>query len=444
MVCLPPASPLPSPHPLLSRRPGNATAARPASAAAALRVEICGDARDLAALADDWQALWARDPAADLFGRPDWFGLWWRHFGAARGPRTLALCRGEAVDEVTALSPLRLHVLSVRDADGTLRAVLPLLRLHGVCDGHGARLLTSPLNSHAPRSALVAAGFDDGVADALADALCADRRWDRLLLGGLPQHDGRAERLAAALRQRGLHGALGAGWQQCGMTVAGDWAAQLASRSHNFRRQQRRNEAALRRHGEPSLQRLDGEAAAGAGFDAFVAIDRLSWKAERGEALALAAPPVQAFYADLVRHFAGQRQATVWLARVGTQPIAALIGLEDGRALYTLKTSFDQRLAEDGASPGQWLLEQVLAQAWQSGAPRIDFLSQHAMVRRWSAETMTFVYGDFHRAGSWRPAVAPVLPGLGSLRAWLARATRRDPPTDPTTPTTPCENGAPR
>src|SRR5262245_32243775 len=50
------------------------------------------DAPDaLEKLRSEWDALLARAPAAGLFDTWEWRAVWWRHYGAGRRPRVLAV-----------------------------------------------------------------------------------------------------------------------------------------------------------------------------------------------------------------------------------------------------------------------------------------------------------------------------------------------------------------
>ena len=71
----------------------------------ALTAELIGDAAELAAIADDWQALWQRVPTATPFQSPAWLLPWWRSFHPGE-LAVVALWRGR---RLVGLAPLYLE-----------------------------------------------------------------------------------------------------------------------------------------------------------------------------------------------------------------------------------------------------------------------------------------------------------------------------------------------
>jgi CelD/BcsL family acetyltransferase involved in cellulose biosynthesis len=65
------------------------------------RIERIDDPERLAALAEDWSALWERCPVATPFQAPEWLLPWWRHLGRGR-LRSFAAWEGE---RLVALAP---------------------------------------------------------------------------------------------------------------------------------------------------------------------------------------------------------------------------------------------------------------------------------------------------------------------------------------------------
>ncbi|HEY2829993.1 MAG TPA: GNAT family N-acetyltransferase, partial [Thermoanaerobaculia bacterium] len=65
-------------------------------------VEIVSTADGLERIADQWEALWRRDPNATPFQSPQWLLPWWKHFGSDTPHVIVSSSNGE----VNALAPL--------------------------------------------------------------------------------------------------------------------------------------------------------------------------------------------------------------------------------------------------------------------------------------------------------------------------------------------------
>ncbi len=369
-----------------------------------VRVQIVHDAAGLDALRADWDALWAADPGADVFGSWAWFRNWWQHFGHGESPAALAVNDGEEWLPVPG-GHWRLHVCVVRDPTAAAVALLPLVRIRGRYKRWQGQFLATPVNSHSPRAGLVATRFDAAVADALCGCLDRDPGWDLLLLDGLADTPGgRAERLVEGLSRRGLAIVEQASWRQSYMDCDGSWEAMLGRRNHKFRLHLGQNERSLAKLGALQVDRHAGEDAIGAGFDAFLAIDRTSWKAREGESIDRVAA-LRSYYHDILRRLAPHGGAEVWVLSVAGTPAAAFLCLADGRSLYTLKTSFSESFGRSSRlSPSQVLLARIIEQGWGLHPRGIDFVGKAPLVDRWATRENAFS----HRLLRRRPVSAAI------------------------------------
>lgn len=369
----------------------------------------------LAALAPAWQALWVADGQADAFAHPAWFMHWWRHFG--QGAQRAALVANTGAEWVPLPGQgwrLQLLVLEERTGAGqpaALRAVLPLVGLQASFRGTAGQLLATPVNSQALRSGLCAPDFNSEMADVMARHLLADGRWQLLLLDGLPLADGRLALLQAALAPAALQPLSQAGWTHSRLAITQAWAPMLEAHARNFRKHLFQSERCLARLGPLSIECLPtpGEA----GFALIEAIESRSWKAQGGEVVA-GDPRLRGYYAGLCGLQAGALRSELWLLRIGGEPAAYFLCLRDGRMLYTLKTSFDQRFAPSSRhSPSQVLLARLIEACWNDGLQAIDFVGELPWVARWADHHPGFSHGLWRRPAlvRWRQVVRRLWPG---------------------------------
>ncbi|GAC1619844.1 MAG: GNAT family N-acetyltransferase [Bradyrhizobium sp.] len=97
-------------------------------------------------------------------------------------------------------------------------------------------------------------------------------------------------------------------------------------------------------------------AAAGQAFETFLALEKASWKGDRGTAL-LSDAHDAAFVRRLFQRLAGEGNASVALLRLDGEAIAAQVLMYCGATAYTWKTAFDAGYGK--YSPGTLLIDRI-------------------------------------------------------------------------------------
>ncbi len=381
----------------------------------------------VAALRAEWQALWQADPQADLFGSWDWFMHLGAHYGRDHSATAIV---HRAVDGMQALAGGQWtpQLALLRDANGRLRALLPLVALPAQWRGRAVALLATPTNTQAPRGALLARDFDHASAAALAALLAARREVDLLLLDGLRADDGRATRLLDALARRGLPAARTTQWPSVLLRHDGSLDDYFggADRAH-FRRSLVKAGNGLSKLGAVSVDCHAGDDWR-AGFDAFVQVDADSWKAADGECVG-SDPALLAYYQALCERLAARGWLEIWVLRVDGRAAAAFICPHDGRQRYTLKCSVSLACGSQ-RSPGLVLMDALVRQTWRRGATGIDFVGKVPFLDRWANHDMALLSALLPRARTlrWRlhaeRQAAAAGQWLAAARAGVARRLR--------------------
>jgi CelD/BcsL family acetyltransferase involved in cellulose biosynthesis len=289
----------------------------------------------LEALAPEWAALCARDPACGPFQHPAWLIPWTRRF-APRAPWVLC---ARAAGRLAGVLPL------VRWREGARRVVSPLGA--GVSDVFDA--VVDPALAHAALAAL------------LARLAAARAGFDRVDLEQLPP----GARLLGAAAPRGLRTEvepqdarpvlpLPPGTRLADVVPAG----------------QRRRLARARRAAE-RVGALTLAVAGPAAMDLLLRLHGERWQA-RGEAGVVAEVELQDFHREVAAPMAASGALRLYVLRLGGEPIAALYGFRTGARLSCYLQGFAPGAAR--LSPGVLLLGAVLEEALREGVAVADFL----------------------------------------------------------------------
>jgi CelD/BcsL family acetyltransferase involved in cellulose biosynthesis len=160
-----------------------------------VRTRIIESASELSNLTPAWWDLVDRVAHPQPTQTPLWLGVWWSVFGGSGGRQ--------------------LRIVAVESASGQLLGLVPLLRRWtlraGVVPASTLELLGSGEDEEDEIcseyiGAAVAAGHEEAVADAFAEALCSGRlgAWDELRMSSMSADDPMVPWLADALRRKGL------------------------------------------------------------------------------------------------------------------------------------------------------------------------------------------------------------------------------------------------
>jgi CelD/BcsL family acetyltransferase involved in cellulose biosynthesis len=163
-------------------------------------------------------------------------------------------------------------------------------------------------------------------------------------------------------------------------------------------------------------------------FEAFLAMEKESWKGANRTAL-LCAPDDAAFARAFIAGLAGEGSASVALLRLDGRAIATQVVLYCGAMAYTWKTAYDA--AYDRYSPGAVLIDRLAEELFASGVTALESCSPDGgfMATLWSGRRRTV---DFLVDLSGRRSLVFVLVALGvrgyagakaarnRLRTWMA------------------------
>jgi len=305
-------------------------------------------------------------------------------------------------------------------------ALLPLVQVEGFFLGRTRQLLSLAVNSQAVRSGVAATRFDAGVAAAIARKLKALPDWEVLILDGVPTLQMDFALLENHLRAAGSVCTFERQWPGACMrreeTIEQHFAG--AERSH-FRRSLVKATNGLQKAGLLTVQ-CYGADRVEEGLALFMQVDERSWKAKSGEAVSHH-PVIHAFYGDLCQRLAVAAKLEIWVLYVDDVAAAAFICPHDGRARYTLKSSFSEGFGAN-RSPTLVLMNFMVQQTWGVGASRIDFVGKVPFLDRWATDDLVFetrVFFRSRRAFQRERAAEGMRAALARLRSLPKRVWRR-------------------
>lgn len=320
------------------------------------------EVRDLAgfdALVEEWNALVERTDD-QVFYRHEFLRCWLHHF-APEG---------------------RLRILTGRDAEGRLVAVLPLRAQYGRQYGMPVRQLLSLTNKHSCRFDLLAED-PKRAGTAFLAYLMKDPSWDMLRLADVPE-GGAAFAVLAAAQKVGMPCGT---WESASSPYAllpesvDAWQEERGRKSKPLRRRRRR----LEERGRVTLERVTGGERLLERLEEGFALEQSGWKAQRGTAIAQSRKRL-AFYTDLAAEAAKAGWLSLYFLRLGKQAIAFQYGLEYGGRYLAMKPGYDERFAE--VSPGQLLTEGLIQDCIGRGVTELDLLGDDAPFKREWTDTV--------------------------------------------------------
>lgn len=365
---------------------------------AGLTVQHLHDASALEALHDDWEDLFRRSPVRSVFSSPDWQRLWWRHYGAGRPLRVIALRSGR---RLAALLPMYLDTVVV--------CGLPVRRLRLIgCGGDTAPDDLQPL-------------VDPVLAAEAVPRLLAELGrlpdWDACLLEHL-HADGpwaaEARRQAPARRWRMDEGPRAAIRH---VQLPSSWDAYLAQRSRERRtalRYARRRFMALPGAGWRTCTEADLDD----GIDRLQSLHHLRWNG-RSAQFAFSSQAYRAFHREVMHALQRAGRLRLHLLDCDGRSVAAMYCLQLDGTTSHFQGGFDPAYAK--YSPGQVLMGLAFEQAIAEGCERFDLLrGDHAYKAEWADEqrlTTTLVLHRGGLRGRWHRLRTQQLPRLKRLLA---------------------------
>ncbi|WP_434344888.1 GNAT family N-acetyltransferase [Myxococcus virescens] len=354
--------------------------------------EVTGRAAFMS-LESEWNAL-VEATSNELFYRHEFIRIWMDNFVPGVNPR----------------------VLTLRDADGSLGAVLPLWEERTTLLGVPARQLSAAANAHSCRFDLVAKEPEVAAA-AFVSHLRSSGGWDVLRLTDVPD-GGAAWRLHAVARESGLPVGEWESLRSPYVPLPASRDALQKTLQSKFKANCRRRRRKLEEKGQLTFERVDsGLGLEGALEEGFL-LEQSGWKGARGTAMAQDAR-TRGFYTELARDSAYRQRLALYFLRLDGRPVAFQYGLEYGGRYFLLKPGYDESLRE--CSPGQLLVDEVIGACIDRGLHEFDFLGPDMVWKRdWTNEvrrhTWLYVFNDspFGQAlcaakFRWGPAVKEVV-----------------------------------
>ncbi len=165
--------------------------------------------------------------------------------------------------------------------------------------------------------------------------------------------------------------------------VEGDWQQYIAERPRKLRKNLNRSLRLLEEEGPVVLETLDSWPALDAGLAAYVAIEKESWKPEKGIDVGRSKAYFE-FYRELAQIFGHTGGFQLRFLKVGNKRVAGTFGLEYDGVFYSIMIAHDR--AYDRGSPGTLLEAMELEHCFKAKIHQYDFLGGFLNNKlRWTA-----------------------------------------------------------
>jgi CelD/BcsL family acetyltransferase involved in cellulose biosynthesis len=288
------------------------------------------------------------------FLRHEWVRTWWDAFGSKR----------------------ELHIVVMRDANGAIAGIAPLMRESATQYGLPVRRLALLANDHTPRTDFIITGSDTAAFEdtcrVIWDALAAEMdQWDVLQLTQLERTSPTLAVMARFAAEQNL--ATGT-WNSTAspyLSLGGTWDEYWNSLPAKFRSNVRNRISRLVKIGEPVLEVLEDPADIDAACADAWRLEKSGWKDEEGTSIT-SDPAVETFYTLLAERATERGWLRLLFLTVGGRRIAmSYSGIYDGR-LFLFKTGYDREFHQ--CSPFKVLTYLATQDAYARGLREVDFL----------------------------------------------------------------------
>ncbi len=336
-----------------------------------LEVLLISEARQWLSLKPAWNRLLRETADYTVFQSFEHLWTWWKYFGLNGALNLLAVRDGT---EIIGIAPLAIFPDRVR---GAVFRDLELIGAPWQVD----------------RAQFLFGREQDACLSATLAWLFAHRdRWDLFRL-----HEQRAD-FPVTHRMRERFGAekcliIEREWLCPYIRLDGDWERFIAERPRKLRKNLNRSHRLLEQDGPVSLETLDRWPELEAGLEAYVALEKRSWKPAKGIDVGRSRAYFR-FYRELARIYGRDGGFQLRFLRVGDRRVAGTFGIEFDGTFYSIMIVHDQ--AFDRGSPGTLLEAMELERCFADDIKEYDFLGGFLSNKlRWTSTARETVNQSF-------------------------------------------------
>lgn len=360
-----------------------------------------GSVSVLEPLKDEWRRLSLASTCDTPYNRPEYFETYVKTF-----------------------EPHSQVVIVTARMDDRLVGLLPLIEAREAWYGIPVRLLATPRDDHYSWFDLICESDIDAnvVCESMLRELSRLDYWDVIRIRYVGE---------GAVAFRLLHSGASSGLRIRSMKASsvpyipiepskGDYNWFFGTRSANFRHMMRK---ALRRaKAQGGLVLRQYEVADASALQEFYRLEASGWKGEAGTAI-ICNSHLLSFYNELARISAASGYFRLYLLDVASRPVAGMFAFNLGGVVYFPKIGYDEEFRP--FSPGHLLVNAILADLWNSGVHRVDFLGPWMRWKGdWTAESKASWDIHFYRKNFRSRLVEKIRFGLMPVARGLYRRAR--------------------
>jgi len=312
-----------------------------------MRTQILSEPNSFEQLQPEWNALLNRSPLRTVFLTWEWQATWWKHLG-----------EGE------------LHLVTLREDDGTLVGIAPLCLVLGAA-GRNAFRWVGCVDVSDYLDVTVAPGYESALYEAILDYLTADDApaWHYVDLCNIRQASPTYESLTRLAEQRGLYARTSVQEVCPVIQLPATWDEYLngldKKQRHEIRRKMRRLESSA----DTQWRIADDPATLDEDIDAFIRLHRKS----NPEKDAFMDEQMMRFFRDMCHAFFGNGWLHLTFIHINGNAAATMLNFDYDNSILVYNSGYDpERYA--ALSPGIVLLSYCIRHAIETGKRQFDFL----------------------------------------------------------------------
>jgi CelD/BcsL family acetyltransferase involved in cellulose biosynthesis len=362
-------------------------------------------ADEFSSLAESWSDLLGRSDSDIVCLTPEWISSWWEAFGKGNRPFVLTVWHDEIL---VGLAPMMMGNVSIL--------------------GVPTRRLQFMANGHSPRADIITdSSFKRPALRAIFVYLNMHRKlWDFIELSRIPRETGTVEVLGDVLAdvplKHNIHPSAGSPY----IPVETDWETFYAGRSAKFRKVMRNKLNRVKRLGESVAEQLQDEKSLRSSLPTVFELSDRSWKGKHNSGIG-STPANRAFYRGLVERAGPRGWLSIWILRIGGEPVAFECDLLYGDKAYALSSDFDEAYRD--STPGSVLERFIIERYFRAGLKEYDMCgADYSYKLKWTSKVREHADVSIYHSGPtsqlwrfWRHTMLPRLRSSRTLRSFKDR-----------------------
>jgi CelD/BcsL family acetyltransferase involved in cellulose biosynthesis len=325
-------------------------------------VECISDLPSFLELREEWNALLEQTSVDSVFLRHEWYGCWWKAYGADK----------------------ELSVVLIKEGD-RLIGISPLMISKAYFRGFPVRKVGFIENKESPRSDFIVLQDTEKVIENTIGYLTKQkRRWNLLVLNNIPTDSETLEVVQAVCRKRNFGFLIRPSLNSPFLRVDADWETFYGKTTQRLKKRLRNNRNRIEKLGAVTVEDCAESGVDQLPLEDVFSVGWKSWKSEIGKCISCT-PENRTFFSELGSSARAQGWLSLWILRVNGKSIAFEYHLKYKGVVHALRSEFDEEYSR--YSPGSVLDSHIVRHVIENKFKEYDMGgSSDAYKSRWTPD----------------------------------------------------------